>query len=218
MSGMVRVLEVAHTKGGTGKSAIATNLAAMSAADGIDTLLVDADSDPSAALWNQIRREHDTLPQLDCVRMTGNITKDLKSISSKYKRIIIDAGGNDSQALRAGLVVADKVIVPTRPNNSDVWKVETIHGIIEQAKAVNERLQANLLINAAPNNFNSRRVAQVMQIMEHYPELPAMKALLHNLFVYDDAFGDGMGVVEFKPQNATACVEMKSLYEEVFNA
>ena len=46
--------------------------------------------------------------------------------SSKFDDVIIDAGGRDSTALRAALVLSDVLLVPFQPRSYDVWALEDI--------------------------------------------------------------------------------------------
>ena len=54
---MLKVL-VASSKGGAGKSTLATNLAAYFAVDGKNTVLVDADRQGSSLRWSEKRSVH----------------------------------------------------------------------------------------------------------------------------------------------------------------
>ena len=65
------ILLIGGEKGGTGKTTVATNLAALRAAAGHDVLLVDTDRQGSAAAWCQLRAEHPQLPQVACVQLFG---------------------------------------------------------------------------------------------------------------------------------------------------
>ena len=58
------ILLLGGEKGGTGKTTIATNLAALRAAAGYDVLLIDTDRQGTAAAWCQVRAEDPRLPRI----------------------------------------------------------------------------------------------------------------------------------------------------------
>jgi chromosome partitioning protein len=43
---------------------------------------------------------------------------------NKWQDIIIDAGGRDSTALRAALILSDVLLVPFAPRSYDVWALD----------------------------------------------------------------------------------------------
>lgn len=51
--------------------------------------------------------------------------------SIKFDDIIIDAGGRDSTALRAALVLSDVLLVPFQPRSYDVWALNDIAALID---------------------------------------------------------------------------------------
>ena len=51
------IITVGGTKGGSGKTTVATNLAVIAAADGRDVLLVDADDQETAADFSVLRSQ-----------------------------------------------------------------------------------------------------------------------------------------------------------------
>ena len=65
------IVLVGGEKGGTGKTTLATNLAALRAASGADVLLVDTDRQGSASFWAATRDENDALAAVPCVQVFG---------------------------------------------------------------------------------------------------------------------------------------------------
>ena len=49
------------------------------------------------------------------------IRQQVRTLIGKYDEIILDVGGRDSGALRAGLTVADAVLIPFQPRSVDLW-------------------------------------------------------------------------------------------------
>src|SRR5580765_838824 len=109
----MRIILVASSKGGVGKTTIATNLAAHDAVDGKRTVLVDADHQASSMHWCAKRAGMDNavLP-VDGTRRgwQGKVPDDAQ-------RVIIDGrAGAMADDLAPFLDAADAVIVPILPS------------------------------------------------------------------------------------------------------
>ena len=113
---MLKVL-VASSKGGCGKSTIATNLAAHSALKGKATVLADADRQASSSRWCEKRADLDTavLP-IDATRKNWQ-----QRIPADAERVIIDSGaGIRASEVAEFLDDVDAIVVPVLPSVIDL--------------------------------------------------------------------------------------------------
>ncbi|WP_374473905.1 P-loop NTPase [Arenimonas sp.] len=113
----MRTILVASSKGGAGKSTVATNLAAHFAVEGKATAILDADKQKSSTHWCEKRAHLDTavLPLDGCRRNWD------KQLPEGIQRLVVDApAGAMADDLQAFLDMADAVVVPVLPSAIDL--------------------------------------------------------------------------------------------------
>lgn len=218
-----KIIVVGNEKGGSGKTTLATNLAAMAAANGHDTLLIDADpGQKSSALWAGRRAEgHPNLPEVICVERSDGRTigKALESLASRYSVLVIDTGAVDSPALRACALIADVLAIPLQPDAVDVWALPTMAHVFERAQQFNPKLRAQIVVNRilhqaierAPNDLRVWIEAETPSLAgQPFVSLIARAA-------YGRASGEGLGVFELKGReyDAKAAREITTVYEAI---
>ena len=108
---------VACSKGGVGKTTIATHLAAEAAVGGLRTALVDADPQGSATRWCERRAgmASAVLP-VDGTRKSWR-----KHLPDDTQRVVVDTpAGAMERELEPFLDVADALVVPVQPSALDI--------------------------------------------------------------------------------------------------
>ena len=117
---MLKVL-VASSKGGAGKTTIATNLAAHYAVDGKNTVLVDADRQGSSQRWAE-KRAGMTNPVLG---LSGLRRDWARHVPEDAERVVVDSpAGIRSAEVGEFLDSVDAVIVPILPSAIDLEAAE----------------------------------------------------------------------------------------------
>ena len=117
---MLKVL-VASSKGGAGKSTVATNLAAYYSVDGKNTVLVDADRQGSALRWCEKRALH-----ANAVLGLPGLRRDWhRQVPDDAQRVIIDsAAGIRASDVADYLDHVDAIVVPVLPSAIDLEATE----------------------------------------------------------------------------------------------
>lgn len=209
------ILTVGNTKGGVGKSSIAVNLSISRASKGRDVLLVDGDEQGTAAGFTVLRTEQKGGPGYTAVTLLGAALRtQVKQMSSKYDDIIIDCGGRDTGSFRAALTVTDRLLVPVQPRSFDVWALEQVQALVEEARTINEDLQPYLVLSIAdPVGRDNAEAAEVLTGTEgfHY-----LKTAIVRRKAWPNAAASGLSVLEYTPRDAKAIAELNSLVDALY--
>jgi chromosome partitioning protein len=211
------IILIGGEKGGTGKTTIATNLAAMRALAGRDVLLIDTDPQGSANYWAQSRDELNIMPRVACVQKFGKgLQAEVKDLAKRYQDIIIDAGGRDSVELRSAMVVANKAYIPIQPSQFDIWTLNQMETLVTTAKGFNTDLEAWVIISRSSTNPSVHESDDTIEILNDFSSLKLASTGIKDRIAYRKAASGGLGVGELKPKDPKATEEMEALYQEVF--
>lgn len=211
------IILIGGEKGGTGKTTLATNLAAMRALAGRDVLMIDTDPQGSANYWAQSRDEESIIPRVACVQKFGKgLPTEVKDLANRYEDIIIDAGGRDSIELRSALVVTEKVYIPIQPSQFDIWTLNQMDELVETAKSFNPDLQAKVIISRSSTNPSVHESDDTGKLLADFSNLDLADVIIRDRIAYRKAAKDGLAITELKPKDLKAVEEMETLYKEVF--
>lgn len=209
------IIAVGGTKGGTGKSTLATNLAVMLAGAGQDVLLVDADEQATAVDFTNMRNQNrDGGAGYTCIALKGRaLITELRRLAPKYHEVVIDVGAGDNASQRAALAVADLYLVPLAPRSFDVWTLDKVAGLVEEARINNPELRACAVINRADAAGSENAAAA--EIIRSQPGMELLEVVVGNRKSYAKAATAGLAVVELRPQDGKAAQEMGALIREL---
>ena len=204
-------IAVVNTKGGVGKTTIATHLAALFAAQAA-TLLIDADPQASAASWAAWRREAGREPSPTTTCLLGKAVFDEgKNLSKGFGHTVIDAGGRDSASLRAALLLAERAVVPVGASNLDAAAMTDLLEIVELAKDFNAGLDVHVLLMRI--DPRTRDTGEMIDYL-HEHKLRLLEARICERVAYRRAIGEGATVTELA-KDPQAIAEMAALFKEI---
>ena len=212
------IVLIGGEKGGTGKTTLATNLAAKRVLAGRDVLLVDTDPQGSASYWAQSRDESGARPRrVACVQKFGKGLKaEVLDLAGRYQDIVIDAGGRDSAGLRAALVVAERAYIPVQPSQFDIWTLDRMDELAGAARGFNPGLRAFVLISRCSTNPSVSDARDAAEVLADFASLDLAGTAVRDRIAYRKAAREGLCVDELRPRDAKAVEEMQALYEEAF--
>ncbi|GAB4516293.1 MAG: ParA family protein [Roseibium sp.] len=187
----MRKILVVNSKGGCGKTTIATNLAVALAARGEDVALADADRQKSSLSW--ARRRPATLPRIEALNWTkeSNIGDKDKTLDA----IVIDGpGGLRSELAKTLIAEASDIIVPVLASAFD-WNatLKFLDGISDVKRV--RKGKADILVVANRINRRSTQVGDLERTLadKGYPLL----ARISDRVLYARHAAAGTGVFDF---------------------
>lgn len=209
------IIVVGGTKGGSGKTTLATNLTVLRSQKNKNVLLVDADEQKTSSDWFAQRKNLGLENSWSFEQLFGkSIHTEIKKRMNLYDDIIIDVGGRDTTSQRSALCIADIFLIPCRPRSYDIWPLSTLSILIEEIKTVNPNLISLAVINQADSQGSDNQDA--MDIISEYPYLQCLPVTIGQRKSFANSSAIGLGVTEMKIQDKKAIFEMTELYQQVF--
>ncbi|POF61150.1 hypothetical protein CFR73_15080 [Novacetimonas maltaceti] len=202
----LKTLAVIAQKGGTGKTTLAVNLAALAAADGLRVALVDCDPQKSAAGWWQTREAQD-------ITLIERSASDLPTIQEAAKNdgfdlLIVDTRpsveGETVQAIKAATVS----VIPTRPG---VLDLRAVASTAQLAKKAGETGVIVLNQCPPPRGIGEGALTAEARAVANTLGLPVAPPTVSMRSAFSYALNDGRAVCEYEP-GGKADLELQSLW------
>lgn len=204
------VINIAHTKGGVGKSTLATNLAVE-----MQLPIVDLDMQRSSYFFNQIRKKKITII---VIRTESDLDILKKFYGNTTQHIIVDSGGMDNNLHRKALLYSDLIITPLSISQVEFLGLENFNNLVEQGH-LKEKVVVLL------NNINPRatkEIGEARQIITEEFGLKIFESIIGGRKVFKNAFSEGKSVFETNTTKDTqnsilsAQEEIRSLINEIW--
>ncbi|MCY7312871.1 MAG: ParA family protein [Pseudoxanthomonas sp.] len=162
----MKTILVASSKGGAGKTTLATNLAAHFALDGKRTVLVDADPQQSSTRWAERRAglESAVLP------LDGSRKRAWRAgLPDDAERVVIDApAGAMADDLEHFIEHVDAIVVPVLPSALDIEAtVGFLNSLSKIPRIHKRRLPVGLVINRSKPWTNTSQ--QALDMLKSWP-------------------------------------------------
>jgi chromosome partitioning protein len=214
------IVTIGGIKGGSGKTTVATNLACIAAGQGADVLLVDADNQETAFDFSNARRaDNPDAPSYTCVKLTAaSVRTEVLAMKDKYDHIIIDAGGRDTTSQRAALSVSDALLIPCKPRSFDLWAIENVAQLVDEARTINPTIRAQVFLNQTDPRGQGSENTDTMDELMKFTSLLFLEAPLGSRKAFGHAASMGLSVTELPREhyNAKATDEIMALFQGCF--
>lgn len=219
------VIVVGSSKGGSGKSTLCTNLAAIHAGKGFSTALLDTDPQRSASNWASQRGEQGITPEILSFekreRSGQDVTRAALEMVKTYETVFVDAPGNNSPELRASMVAADILVYPIRPSNFDVWVFhDDMTNLVPQVRQINPGLRMMIVMNGMSTNPSQRQnqAARLRSFLSSFTGFHVSPYPVCFRESFSSASTEGKGVVEHAGKGDShqrAVLEIQDTYREI---
>lgn len=193
---MQRII-ILNTKGGCGKTTIATNLASAYADSGLSTSLMDYDPQGSSTRWLSLRSsERPAIHGVEAHKTPrGNVTRVWQNrIIPDTDRVIIDApAGVDHPQLLEFIRQVDTVIVPVLPSPIDIYAATRfVEDLLLVAKVRQLGVRVGVVANRAKKNTKMYQSLERFLKTLHLPFLTTLRDTQN----YVNAAERGIGIHE----------------------
>ena len=204
---MVTKIVLVNPKGGSGKTTIATNIAAYFASQGRAVTLIDHDAQGSSSRW--IAKRPDSSPAIHAIEAfktpTGVTRSFAMRIPPETERIVVDTSAAlTDQQITEVTRDADRVVVPVVPSDIDIHAAtRCIADLLLKAKiGRNDNRLAVVANRVKPRTIVFRSLMRFLKSLD----IP-IAAFLRDTQNYIRSAESGLGVHELKGTRAQADVE-----------
>ena len=215
------IVALVGDKGGTGRTTLATNLAAMRVGAGHGVLLIDADRQGSSSFWreNLGRGSHFLWSEN---RRGGALETRLVEVPQVHEDTIVDTGAGDDREISAVLAVADCVIAPLQPSGVDVWMMGFTDRRVAEAQERNPGLRAWALLNrvvtgeGSDSEETSSTEEEAREALSSCVALRVADITVRNDVAFKRALNEGVAVDQLQVDSQDARDDMAAVYRLVF--
>lgn len=210
---MAKVIGLVQSKGGVGRSTIATNIAGILSKTS-PVALIDADAPQfTSASWAAVRKASDRLGQLTptTVHTHHELIRRVEEHVESAAYIIVDCPPRVAETTRAVLVLADLLLVPLGASTAEIWATSDLLSTLDEAK----EKRAGLTVRLVWNRFRRQTKAaqELPDAVRQEIKVPAVKTRLGYRVAYSSALARGLTVQELS--DPVARTETERLVQEV---
>jgi len=193
---MLRITLV-NTKGGCGKTTIATSLASYFASTGFRTTLMDYDPQGSSRRWLELRDDGlPTIKSIDAVRQKAGLTRSWQIHAGFDTEVLVvdtPAGTSGSRMIEL-LRQTDVVLIPVMQSVIDMQaSADFIEQLMRVGKVSSQKKQIGIIANRIRPDAHSYSILE--QFLEEH-DLPVV-ARIHDSQNYVNAMEQGQGIHEY---------------------
>lgn len=207
---MLMIISILNQKGGTGKTTLAVNVVREYKLRGLDSLLVDSDSQGSALRWHE--RSNGELIDLTCLPVT-TMDKDIIKFTKNYNRIVIDGIPSMSALTLCAVKAANVILIPVQPSCYDIWATEDLVRLVKERIEMTEgKTRAAFIVSRMIKGTNiGKEVYGQLETLG----LPVFKSGTTQRVAYAATVNYGHSVVDAEGKSLDAKKEIELIVNEI---
>lgn len=198
---------IANFKGGTGKSTVVFSFAVWLAAKGKPVTICDLDPQRTVTDVAEIREEMEFEPRLKVIHELPP-----KGARGEY---LVDVGLSDTDAMRAAIRAAGRIIVPVTPSQADIWATQHFLEIIAEERKGSRRPEVLGFINRADPHPRSRENGETRSVLRLLNGIKPLGPTLVQRLPFRRSFSEGLAPFELEPRGKAA-KELDKLASAIF--
>lgn len=222
------IISFINPKGGSGKTTSISNISVALLELGYKVKALDADPQTSLYQWNKVRdfqiKNGESLKPFFVASVQGQslieIIEEAKIISPDTF-ILIDTTGTNDENTRAAILRSEYIITPCSFSAIELWEVHKVIKLTENLaqRTGRNKIKVLLFFNKTPTNPKSHKIRKeaALEYLETAMIFPdkIFDAVIKERVVFQDAMGEGKGVVDYKPSNSDAKQEILNVTNEL---
>lgn len=187
------IIAVLNSKGGSGKSTVATNLARGLQLSGYKTLLVDSDPQGTARDWRGMDTSAD-MPAVVGVDRAKAFEENVREIAGGYEVTVIDGAARLHKIMTRAVKAADLVLIPVQPSAADLWATEDLVELIRTRQEITGGRPAAAFV-VSRQVVGTNLAGEVGDVLDTYG-LPVLEGRTSQRVAYTEALNTGVSVQE----------------------
>lgn len=215
------IIITGHEKGGTGKSALATSIAAKIIQSGYSAVLIDTDATATSAGWNAIRESRDGTPTVPVVQQTVSPAPAVVEMATRYDAVIVDVGARDYAKLGELARICDIWIAPTTVGQGDLTSTVRLWEALSQFHGLHKSGHIPFVVgfNRVTSTRNSTEEEDAKNfLLTLCPGIVILSNHLKDRKAWRDAGRLGLGITEMPARDAAKAIEeFNAFYEEALS-
>jgi chromosome partitioning protein len=205
------IIAFVSMKGGVGKSTLAVHAYEYARRNGMSAWLVDMDPQASSSQWLDANDA-----DANCYHLPNTVDATQAALERNKDNdwVIIDGGGGLANATKAGMLIADHVLIPTKASRIDYTATLEVLRLANQVRV--ERGREAGSVSVVPSMIMAGQL-MTSKLLEELEELGiSVTTPIHQRAAFAKAAGDTNFVWDQHDSNATAEIEllMQSIQEK----